>query len=266
MTDKTSLCSTLFTFLALTFTSIFFSATNASPSFADVITVRADAWCPFNCVPKSDKPGYLIELLQESFKSEGTTIDYAYLAWTQAIKDVRTGKFDGIIAAAAEDAVGMIYTEKPQVTQNSCVFGLSSSKKTVRKAADLMKLQSLGTVKDYSYGDVTNKVLTSKAMDKIVLAIGGQQATETNLRRVLDKKIEAFMDDSSVINYYLNEHHVTNIKNLGCTEDRLPLWIAFTAKNPKSKAWVATLAAGQAALEKSGRLAEIAAKYGISSK
>ena len=103
-------------------------------------------------------------------------------------------------------------------------------------------------------------------MKKILSPIGGEHAVETNLRRVLDRKIEAFMEDSKVVEFYLKSNNITNVKELGCTEDRMPLWIAFTATNPKSKGWVSTLAAGQAALEKSGRLSEIMAWYGITKK
>lgn len=258
--------SSFFSFQALMFAWIFLSTTTASPSFAEVMTARADAWCPYNCVPNSDKPGILIELLQESFKSEGTTIDYGLLSWTQAVNSVREGKFNAIIAAAAEDAVGMVHTEQPQVTQTSCVYGLLSSTKKVSKATDLKSFKSLGIVKDYSYGDMTNKILKSPAMKKILSPIGGEQAVETNLRRVVDKKIEAFMEDSKVVEFYLKSNNITNVKELGCTEDRMPLWIAFTATNPKSKGWVSTLAAGHAALEKSGRLSEIMARYGITNK
>ena len=32
-------------------------ATASTPTGADVISLRADEWCPYNCAPDSDKPG-----------------------------------------------------------------------------------------------------------------------------------------------------------------------------------------------------------------
>ena len=235
----------------------------SSTASAEVLRARADSWCPYNCEPSSETPGVLIELLQESFKGTGYAIDYSILPWSQAVAEVRTGKYDAIIAAAKEDLAGMIHTDKPQVIQKSCAYGLSSYKRTVTKANDLKKFKKLGSVKDYSYGDITNKVLSSPAMQMVLSSIGGDDPVGTNLRRTLDGKIDAFLENEDVVTYYLKEHKIDNIKKLGCTEDSLALWIGFPASNPKSKAWVSTLDAGQAVLEKSGKMAVIYKKYGI---
>jgi len=37
-----------------------------SPAIADTITIRADVWCPYNCEPDSEKPGYMIEIVQKN--------------------------------------------------------------------------------------------------------------------------------------------------------------------------------------------------------
>lgn len=36
----------------------------------EVITLVADEWCPYNCVPNSEKPGYAIEIAQEIFNKK----------------------------------------------------------------------------------------------------------------------------------------------------------------------------------------------------
>lgn len=46
---------------------------------ADVVTLRADQWCPYNCVPGSDRPGYMIEIAREVFGRAGHQIDYQAL-------------------------------------------------------------------------------------------------------------------------------------------------------------------------------------------
>ncbi|MEQ1790535.1 MAG: hypothetical protein ABL857_08835, partial [Rickettsiales bacterium] len=45
--------------------------TNAHAAEQTTINIVADEWCPFNCDPESDKPGYVIELAKEIFKPYG---------------------------------------------------------------------------------------------------------------------------------------------------------------------------------------------------
>ena len=51
--------------------------------WADVITLRADEWCPYNCQPKSQNPGFIIEIAETVFKKAGHTIDYQVMPWAR---------------------------------------------------------------------------------------------------------------------------------------------------------------------------------------
>jgi polar amino acid transport system substrate-binding protein len=233
------------------------------PVLAETIKARSDRWCPYNCEPQSSKPGIFVEQLQIIFKKAGIVIDYAVLPWAQSVADVRSGRFDAAIGVAGPDAKGMIHTLIPQDITNTCAFGLNNSKISIHKATDLKKLKSIGVVKDYSYGDFTDKMLTSPDLKEKVSAMATDEALNINIRRLLDGKIEALLEDSNVMINRLKERHIINIKSLGCTEDKVPVWIGFTESNPKSKIWVEILSKGQAELEKSGKLSEIYGRYGI---
>jgi polar amino acid transport system substrate-binding protein len=235
----------------------------STDSQAEPLTVRADVWCPYNCAPHARNRGVFIEMIQYAFGNDGYTIEYDILPWTQAVADVRTGKFDAVVGAAASDTVGLAHTEKPQLFQSTCAFGLITSKVVIKEATDLKKFNHLACSKDYSYGAATDKVLKDPSMKDKVSAIGGDDPLSVNIRRVLDKKMDAIIEDENVMNYILKEKKITNIKKLGCTEDLFGLWIAFNASHPKSKNWVSLMEAGQANLEKSGKLEKILIKYGI---
>ena len=43
---------------------------------ADTISIRGDMWCPVNCDPKAERPGYMIEIAREVFEPKGHKIDY----------------------------------------------------------------------------------------------------------------------------------------------------------------------------------------------
>jgi len=249
-------------FLAQLIISFILFVCGQSVHSLEVMTVRADTWCPFNCVPNSEKPGILVELMQYAFK-DSYSIDYQTLPWPQSVADVRSGKFNSVIGAAGPDAVGMTHTERPQILSITCAYALESNKKTISKAKDLLRLSSIGTTKDYSYGTETDKALKDPKLKNKVKPIATDDALAVNFRRVLDGKIEAVIEDINVVSFQLKDRKISGIKNIGCTEDRVPLWIAFTETNPKAKAWTEKLDKAQAELEKSGKLAEIYKKYGV---
>jgi hypothetical protein len=55
--------------------------------------------------------------------------------------------------------------------------------------------------------------------------------------------------------------NLTKIKSIGCTEDKAPIWIGFTEKNPKAIEWVNILKKTEEELDKSGKLTELFKKY-----
>ena len=228
---------------------------------AEIITTRADTWCPYNCDPKSDSPGLFIELMQIAFAKDGSTINYETMPWTQALADVRSGLFNSALGVTGFDVVGMQHSVKPQILSTTCAYALDSSKKIINHASDLKKFKSIGVIKDYSYGAITDKVLFD-IKDRVSF-MGTEDALLVNIRRLLDRKIEILIEDINVMSYQINKRKIKNIKKIGCTEELVPLWIGFTSSNPKSKKWIEMLELTEKELEKSGKMTEIYAHYGI---
>jgi polar amino acid transport system substrate-binding protein len=234
---------------------------------AEKMTLRADLWCPYNCEPKGkDGEGFLVDMMREIFKDTEYQIDYEIAPWTHAVAQTRTGKFNGVIAVADTDSVGLVHTEKAQIISVTCAYGLRSSQKSIKRAEDLRQFKSIGSSKDYSYGAHADEVLRDPKMRAKVFPLGGENPLGANIRKVLDGKIEVVLEDVNVMEYQIATMGLDKIKNLGCTEDRVNLWIGFTDPkiNPRSKSWVEALDKGQARLEASGKLSEIYKKYNIS--
>ncbi len=242
---------------------LLFALAMANTAGAETITTRADLWCPYNCGPKDSAPGILVELMQIAFVNSTTKLDYATMPWTQAVADVRSGRFDSAVGIAGPDAVGTAHSDKPQLISITCAYALLASRKAVKTARDLKKLSSIGVIKDYSYGEKTDQVLAEMVARKKVSVVATDDALTVNIRRLNDGKIEALIEDIRVMDYQLRIRKLTHIKKIGCTEDRGPIWIGFTASNPKSKGWIETLVRTQTELEKSGKMAEIYRRYGV---
>jgi polar amino acid transport system substrate-binding protein len=84
------------------------AALAAAPARADVIRLRADLWCPYNCEPGADRPGYMVEIAREVFAAAGHEIEYRTLNWVRSLEEARHGTVDGVIAATAVEAAGFV--------------------------------------------------------------------------------------------------------------------------------------------------------------
>ncbi len=61
------------------------TALTPSPVGAETITLAADVWCPFNCNPGGDPPGYMVEVAKAVFEPRGHTVTYRVLPWARAV-------------------------------------------------------------------------------------------------------------------------------------------------------------------------------------
>src|SRR5688572_12634344 len=95
---------------ALTFLTVLLAGASAR---ADTVALRADEWCPYNCAPESDRPGYAVEIAREVFAAAGRTLDYDILTCTRSVEDARTGRYAGVIGALVEDASGFVFPAEP---------------------------------------------------------------------------------------------------------------------------------------------------------
>jgi polar amino acid transport system substrate-binding protein len=78
---------------------------------AEEITLAADVWCPYNCQPGTEKPGYMIEIAQRVLGSAGYTVSYVAVPWARTIHGARNGHYDGIIAAGREETPDFVFPE-----------------------------------------------------------------------------------------------------------------------------------------------------------
>jgi len=73
------------------------------------ITVRADAWPPYNDQPNSKLPGYMIEIAEYAFKKNGYQLDYQLLSWERSLEQVATGEIDCVVGAYKSEARNFIF-------------------------------------------------------------------------------------------------------------------------------------------------------------
>jgi polar amino acid transport system substrate-binding protein len=229
-----------------------------------VIRIVADDWCPYNCVPDSAYPGYAIEAAVEIFKKAGYQIKYEYVPWARAVDGVLDGTYEGAIGASKGDIPGAIFPEKELGYYGNYLF--------VRKGdtwrytgVDSLKNIRLGVIGDYYYSDEINAYIEASKNNPQVDVIYGNNAAELNLKKLLDNKIDVYLEDSNIV-FYTVEQAGLDMKNLeiaGEVGDPEAFYIAFSPANPESQKWAEILSNGIRELRESGRFAEILQRYGL---
>lgn len=235
----------------------------ALPAQAATISIVADQWCPYNCEPGSDKPGFMIEIAQKVLAEAGHTVDYKNLPWSRAIDEARKGKYNAIVGAAVDDAPDFEYPGSPLGISKS-VFAVPKGSSWKFTGMDSLAAVSIGTIQDYAYSEEFDAYVEANAKDaKKIQVATGDDALTTNIRKLEANRIGALVEDESVLNYELAQMATKTefaiVGDLGESE----LFIAFTPGKPESKEYAKLLGEGVEKLRASGELAKILAKYGL---
>jgi polar amino acid transport system substrate-binding protein len=231
---------------------------------ADVITLRADTWCPYTCDPKSPKPGFMIELAKQSLEPAGHTIDYKTLNWARAIKETRIGKYSAIVGAAKSDAPDFVFPGEANGSQNMCFFTLADNKWRYQSVKSLENIL-LGAINEYSYGDDIDAYIKKNGTNpKLLDLIGSENPMALNVKKLLNKRIGAFVDDRDATSTFLKTQgdSAQKIQLAGCATSS-DLFIALSPKNPKSEELAKLIQDKIAAMRKDGTLKKLLNSYGV---
>lgn len=240
---------------------LFFFLTPSLSLGAERITLVADAWCPYNCEPNAGKPGFMIEVARDIFRQHGIDVDYKILPWGRAIQMTREGKFDAIVGAYKTDAPDFIFPALPMAESQQTFYATQNSPWKYTSINSLKGL-SLGTIKNYSYGDSIDNYIVEHPTE--VQAVSGEDAVQKNINKLLAGRIQTFVEDRAVMNYYIaNAPEKFSIKEAG-HEDLYQVYIAFSPNpnKPNSARYAKILSEGLKDYKSSGKLKAVWAKYG----
>ncbi|MBF0242021.1 MAG: transporter substrate-binding domain-containing protein [Desulfamplus sp.] len=236
-----------------------------SNSYADVITLRADMWYPYNGEPNSDKPGYIIEIADYIFTNAGHQIDYQLLNWARTCKEVESGKWNGAVGGSYKENPGCIFSEEELgVMQN--VFYAKKGINWRYSGVESLKNIKIGIIKDYSYGDTLNEYFKTEKSN-LVQVIYGDNPLEANIKKLLLGRIDVVIEDKAVFEAIAHKMNILPqievVGNLPIDES-YHIFIAFSPKNSKSEEYADLITKGVKEMRANGKLDEILASYGLS--
>lgn len=231
------------------------------PVAADTITLVADNWCPYNCGAADANPGILIEVAKYALTKAGHTVEYSNVPWARAIEDSRSGKYTGIVGAYKDDAPDFVFPEKGIMPSSNDFFVKSGSAWKFSGIASLDTV-SLGTIKDYSYGEEIDTYVTANVSNPAKVQVaGGDDALTKNIEKLLAGRVDVLIEDAAVMNYELKTSGKTGQVSEAGAFGGDDVYIAFSPANPKAAEFAKALSEGLKELEANGELAKIKAKY-----
>lgn len=228
---------------------------------ADTITLVADIWCPYNCDPADANPGILIEVAKYGLEKAGHKVEYSNVPWARAIEDSRSGKYTGIVGAYKDDAPDFVYPDKGIMVSNNDFFVKKGSTWKFN-GIESLKTISLGTIRDYSYGEEIDQYIAENQKDTTKIQMrAGDEALSKNIRKLIAGRIDVTIEDAAVMNYQLKQSGLSSQVVQAGTFGGDDVHVAFSPANPKAAQYAEAVSVGLKELEKSGELEKIMAKY-----
>lgn len=230
---------------------------------ADTINLVADEWCPYNCEPGTDEPGYMIEIAQRVFSEAGHTVTYKTLNWSRSVEDTRHGKYDGIVGASKPEAEDFVFPKENLGDSANSFFVTRENNWRYQGMSSIEKVR-IAVIKDYEYGTLLDDYIAANKADlKKVQVATGDNALEKNFTKLVHGRVAVVVEDGAVGRYAAKSMGLADkIQLAGNDGDASDLYIAFSPQNPNSQNYAKILSQGIERLRSSGELQTILAKYG----
>jgi polar amino acid transport system substrate-binding protein len=228
---------------------------------ARTITVAADPWCPFNCIPGSSRQGYMVDLLAKILAPHGYAVKYIALPWSRAIRSAEHGDIDGVVAAGEEDGARLLLHKTPMgVSMQAFATRIGESFEWNGTAS--LGARRVEVIKNYDYGDAVNQWITQNPRQ--VEYATGESPLETSFKKVLARRSDVVINNGSVMAYTLKQMDLLEAFTMKPTGNNVPLYIGLSNKIKDAQAISDLINNGIANARKSGELAVLLQKYGLS--
>lgn len=235
------------------------SLMTAGAATAQTLTFAADEWCPVNCAPGSEKPGYMVEIAEAILEPLGYQVDYQQITWARALLMTRKGQYDGVYAGTPEEATGFVFPSEPQGRYTIGLFVRKDDPWRYDEASSL-KGKEVGLIIDYAYGDDIELQMERFAERRYA---GGAKALEQNIRTLLAGHLDMIVEDVNSFAYKATELGIGDQFRLEKTFTEDNLYLALSPAKAHSHDIARALSNGMKRLRKSGELQSIMEKYGL---
>ncbi|GGD59147.1 substrate-binding periplasmic protein [Lacimicrobium alkaliphilum] len=238
----------------------------ASTVKAETLVLAADLWCPYNCEPDSDKPGFMVEIARAVFAQKGIDVEYRLMPWSRAVQSTREGDFDAVIGATLNDAPGFVFPAVEQGQMLTSLWVLPEFKWRYQRIASLSDV-ILGVSAGYSYGADIDGYVADPRNQNYIHVLFGTKPLAQGLKMLKAGRIDVMVEDESVFRYHVDQFPdgipYVNAGTVDNPTADTKVYVAFSPAKPDSAQWAEMLSKGIADMRASGDLLRILQRYGL---
>lgn len=194
-----------------------------------VIKVNAIDWCPQICLSK-EKPGYVVELVEEVFKNTDYQLNIQIYPWSRAIKNVTEGKADALLSPAKSEAPQLLYPQTPVGFQQMCFFNLADNTWHYQGISSLAG-QQIGIANDTSIEELNDFVKSHP--EQFQFQPYHERYISQSLAKLEKKRMDSFLftKNSTLFSLFSNKKS-EKFKVAGCVS-KAPIYMAFSPSPTK---------------------------------
>jgi polar amino acid transport system substrate-binding protein len=242
----------------------------SSLAFADdskVLTFAADPWCPWNCDGVKEN-GIGVDIAKAIYEPLGYKVEYVIMPWNRAINMAKEGKIHALIGAdSATDLTRNFIFPKTPLSHSNNAYAIKDDSNFIYNGPESVKNKVIGIVADYHFKDSLGDYIDKNYQDpKIVAQVFGEKGASINLHKLVNNRIDLYVDDKYVIEYVARQEGLSNKIKIGGTlkEEMSGNYIAFSPVISNSSELARLYDQGVEKLISNGSYKKILSKYGIS--
>ncbi len=228
------------------------------------VVIAADPWCPHNCTAGEDQEGYMIDIAREAFAMAGLDVEYVNMSWARALQQVRDGYIDAVVGALPGDAADFVF---PEAALGHSRIALYTHPDNNWQYSGIESLSgfTLLAINGYAYSPELDAYIASHYDDpERVWILSGPAPLSRAIELLHQRRSDAFPEDRYVMDWQLEQDGTSGSLRMVTVIHESPLYIAFSPVGKDSDQLAAALSEGTLAMQGTGRVAEIMARYGLS--
>ncbi|ODM33107.1 ABC transporter substrate-binding protein [Marinobacter adhaerens] len=228
------------------------------------VVIAADPWCPHNCEAGSEHEGYMIDIAREAFSLAGIDVEYVNMSWARALQQARDGYIDAVVGALPGDAPDFVFPDAATGYSTIALYTHPDNDWQYGGIESLSELTLLA-INGYAYSPVLNRYIERHQDDpERVWILSGPAPLSRAIELLHQQRSDVFPEDRYVMNWQLQQEGDTESLRMAAVIHESPIYVAFSPVGRDSTQLATLLSEGARALQRSGRVSEILARYGVS--
>jgi polar amino acid transport system substrate-binding protein len=230
------------------------------------LTIAADYWCPYNCLPEDENQGFLVELTRRAMHIYGIDIEYKMVPWHKALIMLEKNEIEGLIGVSSLDGRNLISTNIPMAYSASHSFTRSDNN-WVYDGVPSLRGKKLSFILDYildeEISDYFGRFYSKKpSLFKIE---DDENAVVDSILNLIDGDADVFIEDKKVVDYITKNNGLNSyVRDAGKVSNKsLPIYIGFSKDVADIKTIIGYLEEGIASLKATGEYDHLLEKYRI---